>query len=194
MYVVIHITNGTQNSLETSRIQILPTSERQVRDLVNLEPQQQREIWNSAVAIADGKVPSSRIVKGIVERMKEKPLHLASDFCFVGDVFILTKLESEDCKYNGYPCVAIELKHFTINVDVYDTTLAVKPENLKKIDDPDVHHQLPALVARIRRVHSAGDLDRGANSLLRHLGQQTYLTEVEEKLLSCLEAHYQVSL
>lgn len=67
--------DGTQNSLETSRMQILPTSKRQVRDLVNLEPEQQREIWQGAVFVADGKVPSSRIVKSIVEQLKEKPLY-----------------------------------------------------------------------------------------------------------------------
>lgn len=49
--------------------QILPTTERQVRSLVPLEPEQQREVWQQAVTEAGGKVPSGRIVKDIVERM-----------------------------------------------------------------------------------------------------------------------------
>lgn len=105
---------GAQKSSGTSGRQILPTSERQVRDLVNLAPEQQREIWQSAVLIANGKVPSSRIVKGIVERLKEKPLRYATDFCCVGDVFTLIGLDDKERKYNGYPSVATTLKDFTI--------------------------------------------------------------------------------
>lgn len=128
--------------------------------------------------------------RGIVEQLKEKPLFQAADFCTLGDVFTLVRLEGEQRKYNGYPCVAIELRHFTIDVDVYDTTLAVKPENLKKIDSPDVRRQLPATIARIKRLRNVGLLDRGAYSMLEHLGQQVYLTEVEESLLQCLENYY----
>lgn len=175
-----------------NQIQILPTNLEQVRHMTSLQPEEQRTVWQQAIDLADGKVPTGKIVKGIVERLKEKPLYQAKDFCFVGDVFILTRLCDEERKYNGYPCVAVELKHFTIDVDVYDATLAVKPENLKKIDSPDVCRQLPAIINRIKRVRSAGQLDRGANSLLKHLGQQMYLTEVEEGLLQWLENHYGV--
>lgn len=37
------------NNLSPNGRQILPTSERQVRDLINLESDQQRQIWQSAV-------------------------------------------------------------------------------------------------------------------------------------------------
>jgi len=184
--------NGTQNALPTNKRQILPTSERQVRELVSLEPEQQREIWHRAVSVAGGKVPSSRIVKSIVERLKEKPSCYATDFCNVGDVFTLTRLEGEERKYNSYPCVAIELKQFTIDVDVHDTILTVKPENLQKLDFPEVHRQLPQILMRIKRLRQVGTLDRGANHFLAGVGRQVYLTEVEEMLLSCLEAHYKV--
>jgi hypothetical protein len=50
-------------------LQILPTSEYQVRPLVKLEPDRQWEAWQEAVEEAGGKVPSGRIVKDIVERM-----------------------------------------------------------------------------------------------------------------------------
>jgi hypothetical protein len=179
-------------NLTTNGCQILPTNERQVRDLIKLEPDLQREVWNSAVELAGNKVPSGRIVKGIVERLKEKPLNLATDFCLVGDVFTLAGLDGEERKYNGYPCVAIELKNFTIGVEVYDTILFVKPENLKKIDAPDARRQLPAIQKRIKRVRSVGQLDRGAEQLLKHLVRQTYLTDVEEGLLQWLENHYEV--
>lgn len=168
----------------------MPTNEYQVRPLTKLEPVEQVMAWQQAVSEAGGKVPSGRTVKGIVERLKEKPLFTASNFCCVGDVFTLTLLEGTERKYNGYPCVAVELKHFTLDVDVYDMTLTVKPENLKPIDDPDIRRQLPAIQERIKRVRNVGMLDRGTNYVLDGLGRQTYLTDFEEKLLSFLEKEY----
>ena len=46
----------------TNGLQILPNNERQVRPLVSLEPEVQREAWQKAVEEAGGKVPSGRIV------------------------------------------------------------------------------------------------------------------------------------
>jgi len=182
--------NSAQIDGGTSRGQTMPTNEYQVRPLTKLEPVEQVTVWQQAVSEVGGKVPSGRIVKGIVERLKEKPLFIASNFCCVGDVFTLTLLEGTLRKYSGYPCVAVELKHFTLDVDVYDMTLTVKPENLKKIDDPDVRRQLPAIQQRIKRVRNVGMLDRGTNYVLDGLGRQTYLTDFEEKLLSFLEKEY----
>ncbi len=63
------LTNGAQIDRSPIGAQILPTNERQVRSLVRLEPEQQRSVWQQAVEEAGGKVPSSRVVKDIVERM-----------------------------------------------------------------------------------------------------------------------------
>jgi hypothetical protein len=65
------LTNGAQIARSPIGAQILPTNERQVRSLVQLEPEQQREAWQQAVVEAGGKVPSGRIVKDIVERMQQ---------------------------------------------------------------------------------------------------------------------------
>lgn len=81
---------GVFENLTTNGCQILPTSERQVRHLTKLEPTVQPKAWQEAIDLANGNVPSSKIVKGIVERMKEKPLFLASDYCEMGEVFFLT--------------------------------------------------------------------------------------------------------
>jgi len=183
-------TNGTQNHLFPMSKPILPTSERQVRDLIKLEPDRQWEAWQQAVEEAGNKVPTSRIVKGIVERLKEKPLFLAANFCSVGEVFTLTRLEGIERKYNGCWAIANEVRDFSVVVDVHDGTLSVKPEHLNPINSPDVHRQLPAILERIRRLRNVGFLDRGAYNILEDLGRHTYLTDVEEKLLSCLEEHY----
>lgn len=47
---------------------ILPTKESQCRPLAKLPPEQQREVWRTAVEQSNGKVPSARIVKDIVKQ------------------------------------------------------------------------------------------------------------------------------
>lgn len=180
------------DNLFTNGEQILPTSERQVRDLAPLKPDIQRQVWQQAVEQADGKVPSGRIVKGIVERLKQKPLVKASDFCAIGDPFILTRLEGVERKYNGCWAIARELRDFTIAVDVHDNTLAVKPDNLDPIDLPDARRQLPETLKRIRRLRECGLLDRCAYTVLESLGRQIYLTPLEEKFLQVMEREYKV--
>jgi hypothetical protein len=181
--------------------------QRHFRPLSKLNPQYYKLAFEQAAEIAgsNGSVTENNILlavdaildatpearkKGIVERLKEKPLYKASDVCSVGDVFTLTKLEGEERKYNGYPCVAVELKHFTINVDVYDTTLTVKPENLKKIDSPDISRQLPATLKRIKQLRNLEQIDRGEEAVLAHLGRQVYLTDFEDKLLAFMEKEH----
>ena len=171
---------------------IFPNREGQVRPLTKLEPSQQRSCWQQAVLEAGGRIPSGRVVKGIVERLKEKPLYHASDFCEVGDVFILTRLEAPERKYNGCWAISVALNEFTVEVAVHDNTLTVKPENLNKIDSPDAHDQLPQIKERIWRLRNLGALDRGAYTVLESLGRQTYLTPVEFGLLQWLEEYYGV--
>jgi hypothetical protein len=187
--------DNIQKFLPTIGRQIpMPTNERQLRDLAkaNFEPEVQADAWLQGVEEAGGKAPSGRIVKGIVERLKEKPLFLATDFCLVDDVFTLTKLEGVERKYNGCWAIAVALNDFTVEVDVHDTTLNVKPENLNKIDSSEVHRQLPQIKKRISRLRNCGMLDRCAYTVLESLGRQTYLTPVEEGLLQWLEKYYGV--
>ena len=183
-----------ENLLTTTiSCRVLPTSETQVRDIAGLTPQEQIEIWNEAIESYGGKVAPRRVVKSIVERLKEKPLVKASDFCQIGDAFILTRLEGAERKYNGCWAIALEVRDFTIAVDVYDNTLTVKPDNLNPIDLPDVRRQLPQTLKRIKQLRSVGMLDRCAYTHLEALGRQTYLTEVEEIVLQCLENHYGIN-
>ena len=183
-----------ENLLTTTiSCRVLPTSETQVRDIAGLTPQEQIEIWNEAIESYGGKVAPRRVVKSIVERLKEKPLVKASDFCQIGDAFILTRLEGAERKYNGCWAIALEVRDFTIAVDVYDNTLTVKPDNLNPIDLPDVRRQFPQTLKRIKQLRSVGMLDRCAYTHLEALGRQTYLTEVEEIVLQCLENHYGIN-
>jgi hypothetical protein len=69
----------------------------------------------------------------------------------------------------------------------------VKPDNLDKIDSPDVKRQLLQVLKRIRRVREVpGFRDRLAYTVLEHLGRQTYLTPLEDKVLRLIEQEYGV--
>ena len=79
-----------------------------------------------------------------------------------------------------------------VTVEVYDATLIVESENLKRIDLPNVRQQLSQILQRIRRITKVDSLDRGAANVLKDLVRQTNLTPVEEGLLSWLEKYYGV--
>jgi hypothetical protein len=49
--------------------EIQPSNEYQVRPLVQLEPEQQCEVWEEAVRSADGKVVSYKLVKALVDKL-----------------------------------------------------------------------------------------------------------------------------
>lgn len=184
------LTIGEQNNLLTNGAQILPTSERQVRPLTALEPDEQRSCWQAAVEKAGGKVPSGQIVKRIVDALNEKPARIApADFCEVGDVFILVGLKEEQRHYNGCWAIAVGLNSFTVEVETHQETLLVKPDNLKLIDDPQTQRMLPSTLKRIRRLRQF-DLSNCAHSVLETLGHQTYLTDKEEQMLQFLEQQY----
>lgn len=127
--------------------------------------------------------------QGIVERLKEKSLVLAKDFCKSGDVFILKGLV-EERQHNGYWAIASDVNDFTVVVDVHDATILVKPENLESIDEPEACRQLPQILKRIRQLRECGMLDRCAYTVLESLGRQTYLTPLEEKFLRVMEQEY----
>ena len=183
-----------QNNLSTLQARILPTKLEQVKPLTSLKTaQEQWQVWNQAIAAANGKIPSGRIVSEIVAQLKEKPLVLAKDYCQVGDVFTLVRLKGKEKKYNGCWAIATEPRDFTVIVDVHDATLTVKPENLNKIDSPEAHRQLPQILQRIRRVREVpGFRDRVAYTMLEHMGKQTYLTPLEDKVLRLIEQEYGV--
>lgn len=185
--------NSAQKNLDDSSAQILPTHEYQIRPLTKLEPVEQVVAWQQAVEETGGKIPTGRTVKGIVERLKEKPLVHATDFCSTGDVFTLIRLEGAERKYNGYWAIASHVNDFTLVVDVHDTAITVKPENLNSIDEPDVRRQLPQILKRIRRLRECALLDRCAYTVLESLGRQTYLTLLEEKILKLMEQEYGIN-
>ncbi|PSB02772.1 hypothetical protein C7B64_11510 [Merismopedia glauca CCAP 1448/3] len=182
---------GVYENLSTNGCQILPNNERQVRPLTVLESTEQVEAWEQAVEQAGGKVPSARVVKGIVDRsIKAKNRFSAKDFCLPGDAFTLCHLQDSERRYNGCWCIAIKLFDFSIMVDTALGSLQVKPENLARVDYPGINEKLTTV---LKRIHSLDDLvkqEESAKAILNSLSKKLYLTAFDERLLDCMEQHF----
>jgi hypothetical protein len=191
-------TNGCQklevDNLTTNGSQILPTSERQVRPLTQLEPEQQCEVWQQAVAEAGGKVPSGRVVKDIVERIKERtkvpnPYRL-------GEVCQIVVKDNPDLRgKGGCWCIVTQVGDYSCMVSAWDGLYTVKLEHLKPLDYLDMDcEQINSVSERLTRLRKSGKLEQAATSLIQHIGQlkRPYLTPLEEKILSLLEQEYGV--
>ncbi len=127
-----NLTIGLENKSEemtTIDVQILPTSERQVRPLTKLEPSQQREAWLKSVQQAGGRVPSGRIVKGIVEQIQER--NPVPNPWKVGDVAKIVVKDNPELRGKaGCMAVVTSFGDFSCTVKVWDGEYQVKPENL----------------------------------------------------------------
>ncbi|MEH2160464.1 MAG: hypothetical protein V7K38_05330 [Nostoc sp.] len=188
-------TNSSQNESEdemgTNSSQILPTSEVQVRPLAKLEPQQQPEAWQQAVEKAEGKVPSGRIVKDVVQQIMERTK--VPNTYQIGEVCqILAKDNPELRGKGGCWGIVNHVGEFSCTVRTWDGEYTVALQHLKSYNYlPPECGQMQVICDRISRVYS-DPLEETVKSLLQLLGKlnRPYLTVVEEKLLNVLESEY----
>ena len=191
-------TNGCQNlptsktsDLTTNSGQILPTSERQVRPLTALEPDEQREVWQQAVETAGGKVPSGRIVKDIVQHIMERT-KVPNPFR-VGEVCqIIPKDNPELRGKGGYWCIVSAVHDFSCTVTTWDGEYTIALQHLKSKNYSDAEcEEMKRVYLRISRLYSP-EMESAACEVLKSLGElkQPYLTALEEKLLGVLEEEY----
>lgn len=191
-------TNGCQklevDDLTTNSSQILPTSERQVRSLTQLEPIMQCEVWQQAVAEAGGKVPSGRVVKDIVQRIRERtpvpnPYRL-------GEVCQIVVKDNPDLRgKGGCWCIVTQIGDYSCTVTAWDGVYTLKLEHLKSLDCSNMDcEQMNSVCDRLTKLRNTDKLEEAAVSVLQHIGQvkRPYLTPLEEKLLSILEQEYEV--
>jgi hypothetical protein len=190
-------TNCCQNSgiddLTTNSSQILPTSEGQVRPMTKLEPQEQWEVWQTAVEVAGGKVPSGRVVKDVIERIMERTQ--VPNTYQLGEVCqIIAKDNPELRGKGGCWCIVSHVGEFSCTVKTWDGEYTVGLQHLKSFNYlPAECEQMQVICDRISRVYS-DSLEETVKSLLQSLGKlnRPYLTELEEKLLSLLESEVKV--
>ncbi|MCC5653709.1 hypothetical protein LC609_28805 [Nostoc sp. XA013] len=172
-------------------VDILPTAEGQVRPMTKLEPQEQQEVWLTAVELAGGKVPTGRIVKDVVQRIMERTQ--VPNTYQIGEVCqILTKDNPELRGKGGCWAIVSAVNEFSCTVTIWNGEYAVGLKHLKSFNYlPAECEQMQSLSDRISRVYS-DSLEETVKNLLQSLGKlnRPYLTTVEEKLLTVLEVEY----
>ncbi|MBD2525689.1 hypothetical protein [Nostoc sp. FACHB-133] len=183
--------NERQDEMGTNSSQILPTSEVQVRPLAKLEPQQQPGAWQQAVEKAEGKVPSGRIVKDVVQQIMERTK--VPNTYQIGEVCqILAKDNPELRGKGGCWGIVNHVGEFSCTVKIWDGEYSIGLKHLKSYNYlPAECKQMQVICDRISRVYS-DSLEETVKSLLQLLGKlnRPYLTAVEEKLLTLLESEY----
>ncbi|WGV29105.1 hypothetical protein [Halotia branconii] len=191
-------TNGCQNvgdgNLTTNGSQILPSSERQVRPMVQLKPEQQCVVWQQAVEQAGGKIPSGRIVKDIVDQIRERtkipnPYHL-------GEICVLVPKDNPDLRGKaGYWGAIAHVGDYSCTVQCWDGDYTVKIEHLKSLELLEEDCQfMQQLCLRLRQLHSLAGRDEAVDWLLQGLGKQAkpYLSSLQAKLLTAVEREYKI--
>ncbi|MEH2324666.1 MAG: hypothetical protein V7K32_14080 [Nostoc sp.] len=169
-------------------VDILPTAEGQVRPMTKLEPQEQQEVWQTAVELAGGKVPTGRIVKDVVQRIMERTK--VPNTYQLGEVCqILVKDNPELRGKGGCWAIVSAVNEFSCTARVWDGEYTVGLQHLKSCNYlPQECQQMQSLYDRINRVYSSS-LEESVQKFLEMLGNvnRAYLTDLEEKVLSLLE-------
>ncbi|WP_225226140.1 hypothetical protein [Komarekiella delphini-convector] len=168
---------------------ILPTSERQVRPMTKLEPQQQQEVWQQAVELAGGKVPTGRIVKDVVQKIMERTK--VPNTYQLGEVCQILAKDNPDLRGKGGNwCIVNHVGEFSCTVTMWDGEYTVGLQYLKSFDYlPAECQQMLLICERVIRVYSR-ELEESVQKFLESLGKlnRTYLTDLEEKLFIVLES------
>ncbi|MBD2730403.1 hypothetical protein H6G96_29830 [Nostoc sp. FACHB-892] len=172
----------------------MPTNERQLRFLAKaeLEPTVQADVWQQAVEQAGNKIPSGRIVKDVVDRMREStkvpnPYH-------IGEICILLPKDNPDLRGKaGYWGVVSHVGEYNCTVQTWDGDYTVKIEQMKslKLLDEDCFF-MQQLCGRLRQLHQVASRDEAVDWLLEGLGKQAkpYLSSLQAKLLAAVEREY----
>ncbi|MBN3906654.1 MAG: hypothetical protein HWQ35_08860 [Nostoc sp. NMS1] len=186
-----------QKFLPTNGRQIpMPTIGRQLRFLAKaeLEPAVQADVWQQAVEQAGNKIPSGRIVKDVVDRIREStkvpnPYH-------IGEICILLPKDNPDLRgKTGYWGVVSHVGEYSCTVQTWDGDYTVKIEHLKSLELLDEDCQfMQQLCVRLRQLHQVATRDEAVDWLLQGLGKQAkpYLSSLQAKLLAAVEREYKL--
>ena len=148
----------------------MPTKEGQVRPLISLEPELQVEAWQQAVEQNGGKVPPARMVKDVVQRIRER--HPLPNPYRVGDVCSILVKENPDLRGRG-GCWALvtEVHQFSCTVQMWDGLHQVRIENLKDLAySPEQRQEVFQLGERLSRIQLDG-LEKPVRDFLAGLGK-----------------------
>ena len=174
---------------------ILPTRQRQLRPIVKakLDADAQVEVWQMAIAIADGKIPSGSIVSEAVN------LYLAED-----DTQFNPFTEGEVCQIvvrgnhqlkglGGSWCIIESAQDGHCIVNTWNNQLSVPIDNLESRNfNEEEDRSIEEVGVRMTALHQTGKLDDAALWVLNGLAKldKSELSPLEEKLLLVIEETY----
>ncbi|MHC5762844.1 hypothetical protein, partial [Nostoc sp.] len=174
----------------------MPTNERQLRFLAKaeLEPAVQANVWQQAVEQAGNKIPSGRIVKDVVDRIRESPK--VPNPYHVGEICVLLPKDNPDLRgKGGYWGVVTHVGEYSCTVQTWDGDYTVKIEHLKSLELLDEDCQfMQQLCVRLQQLHQVARRDEAVDWLLQGLGKQAkpYLSSLQAKLLAAMEREYKI--
>jgi len=174
---------------------ILPTRQRQLRPIVKakLEANAQVEIWNMAIALAEGKVPSSSIVTQAVNLYLDQGNTQLNPFTEGEICRIVVKDNSKLKGKGGSWCIVEEVNDSSCIVNTWNDQLEVPLSNLESTEfDTEQYQNIEDIGVRMTELHQTGKLDKAALWVLNGLAKldKPYLTTLEENLLQVLENFY----
>jgi hypothetical protein len=169
-------------------VDIFPTKESQVRPLASLTPSQQVEVWTKAVEQVNGKVPPARVVKSIVDQIRER--RPVPNPWRVNEVAMIMVKSNPDLRgKGGCWCVITEVHNFSCTVRLWDGEYQVKPENLKDLSYSNEQQEaVRKLSERLSKI-KLDEVEKPMRDFLQGLGRidRPWLTELEERVLRVLE-------
>ena len=187
--------NLIDNLPTNGRQPILPTRQRQLRPIVKakLDSDAQVDVWQMAIALSEGKIPSSSIVNQAVNLYLDQGNTELNPFT-EGEICRIVVRDNGKLKGKGGSwCVVEEVNDSNCIVNTWNDQLEVPASNLESTEfDTEQYQNLEDIGVRMTELHQTGKLDKAALWVLNGLAKldRPYLTTLEENLLQLLENFY----
>ena len=187
--------NLIDNLLTNGRHSILPSRQRQLRPIVKakLDADAQVNVWQMAIALAEGKIPSSSIVTQAVNLYLNQDNTELNPFTEGEICRIIVRNNNKLKGKGGSWCVVEEVNDSNCIVNTWNDQLEVPVSNLESTEfDTEQYQNLEDIGVRMTELHQTGKLDKAALWVLNGLAKldKPYLTTLEENLLQLLEDFY----
>ena len=187
--------NLIDNLLTNGRHSILPSRQRQLRPIVKakLDADAQVNVWQMAIALAEGKIPSSSIVTQAVNLYLNQDNTELNPFTEGEICRIIVRNNNKLKGKGGSWCVVEEVNDSNCIVNTWNDQLEVPVSNLESTEfDTEQYQNLEDIGVRMTELHQTGKLDKAALWVLNGLAKldRPYLTTLEENLLQLLESFY----
>lgn len=175
---------------------LLPTNERQIRDLVDLEPEDQVVVWGKATS--SGKIPSGDKIKDTLdahmrERLNQPPI---PTYCEGDVVEIRSGGHSSLREHDGMWGIVTEVNHcrYKVYISLRNMQVRCKGDELEKVKtDAAGMAEIISIGKRASTLLKTSDkLNHAAIAVLDTLGRQTCFSPDDLWLLEQIEQRFQV--